>query len=240
MPIISNNTFLFDYWKVFFYIYSEKFMNKFKENNKDKYDKNLLNNLRMNILFKEKYLSELKNNFFDNKVHFLTKEEKNYQKLYMNLIPNNIEQKIKYFNNTINISNNYDNKINVNNIFYNFSDECLKHKKPNENINNNKHKIMPNIMLNNINTNTFINNNQINKNTEIFLKKKTKRTLEIPKLKNSPKKIINNQNLKHPIESEIKNKTFKIIKNYDKINSKFNMSNTKTYLNYNNDEGKNF
>ena len=79
MPIISNNTFLFDYWKVFFYIYSEKFMNKFKESNKDKYDKNLLNNLRMNILFKEKYLSELKNNFFDNKVHFLTKEEKNYQ-----------------------------------------------------------------------------------------------------------------------------------------------------------------
>jgi len=239
MPIISNNTFLFDYFKVFFYIYSEKFMNKFKENNKEKFDKNLLNNLTMNILFKEKYLTELKNNFYDKNQNFLTKEEKNYQKLYMNLIPNNNEQKIKYFKNSINFDNNYDNKISVNNIFYNFSDECLNHKIPNKNINYHKQKIMSNIILNKINTNNIVKNNQIIKNAEIFLKKKTMRDLDISGIKNSPKKIINNNNLKHPIESEKSKKTFNIIKNYDKNNINYYDLNEKKFLNHNNEDKKN-
>ena len=243
MPIKSNNTFLFDYWKVFFYIYSTKFMNKFKENNKEKYDKNLLNNLSMNNLFKEKHLMHIKNNYFEkdekfsNKVNSLTKEEKNFQNLYMNLIPNDNEQKITFFQNSINniysFDNNSDNKIN--NIFYNFSDECLNHKRPNENLNNHKHIIVSNFILNKLinnsnNTNNFIKNNQNNKNAAIFLKKKTMRNLDISKFKKIPKKIMNNHNLNHPIEYEKKTKIFNIVKNYDK-NNVYN-SNKKT-VNYN-------
>ena len=243
MPIISNNTFLFDYWKVFFYIYSTKFMNKFKENNKEKYDKNLLNNLSMNNLFKEKHLMHIKNNYFEkdekfsNKVNSLTKEEKNFQNLYMNLIPNDNEQKITFFQNSINniysSDNNSDNKIN--NIFYNFSDECLNHKRPNENFNNHKHIIMSNLILNKLNDNTNNTNNSIKniQNKEIFLKKKTMRNLDISKFKKVPKIIMNNHNLKYPIELEKKKKKFNIIKNYDKYDS-----NAKT-VNYNNNEEKN-
>ena len=59
------------------------------------------------------------------------------------------------------------------------------------------------------------------------------RNLDISKFKKVPKIIMNNHNLKYPIELEKKKKKFIIIKNYDKYDS-----NAKT-VNYNNNEEKN-
>ena len=61
IPIKSNQTFLLEYFNLFFYVYSNKMLESFKKKNSQKYDKNLLDSLSLDDLFKNK-----KNNFIIN------------------------------------------------------------------------------------------------------------------------------------------------------------------------------
>ena len=51
VPIKSENSFLYDYWNAFFYLYSKNLLKNFK-NNKAEVDPNLLDSIRINYLFK--------------------------------------------------------------------------------------------------------------------------------------------------------------------------------------------
>lgn len=55
LPIKSNKTFLFEWWNIFFYLYSEKMIETFKQKNKNVFSQEALDKLSMRELFKKPY-----------------------------------------------------------------------------------------------------------------------------------------------------------------------------------------
>ena len=62
VPIKSVNSFLFEYWNVFFYLYSKKLLEKFKNNKSEEGDQNILNALSFNNLFNNNKDIQIKEN----------------------------------------------------------------------------------------------------------------------------------------------------------------------------------
>ena len=73
IPIKSNQTFLLEYFNLFFYVYSNKMLESFKKKNAQKYDKNLLDSLSLDDLFQNK-----KNNIKINSSIFTNKNYSDY------------------------------------------------------------------------------------------------------------------------------------------------------------------
>ena len=73
IPIKSNKTFLLEYFNLFFYVYSNKMIESFKNKNSQKYDKNLLDSLSIDDLFVNK-----NNNINLNKFNFMNKNNSDY------------------------------------------------------------------------------------------------------------------------------------------------------------------
>ena len=71
--IKSNKTFLLEYWNIFFYIYSNKFLEAFKAKNSKNYDKNVLESISLDDLLKNK-----KTNFIENNSIFINKINSEY------------------------------------------------------------------------------------------------------------------------------------------------------------------
>ena len=61
LPIKSNKTILFEWWNIFFYLYSEKMIQVFKERNRNNFSSELLNSISMKELFK----GSMNNNFLN-------------------------------------------------------------------------------------------------------------------------------------------------------------------------------
>ena len=61
LPIKSNKTILFEWWNIFFYLYSEKMIQVFKERNRNNFSPELLNSISMIELFK----GSMNNNFLN-------------------------------------------------------------------------------------------------------------------------------------------------------------------------------
>ena len=61
LPIKSNKTILFEWWNIFFYLYSEKMIQVFKERNRNNFSPELLNSISMKELFK----GSMNNNFLN-------------------------------------------------------------------------------------------------------------------------------------------------------------------------------
>ena len=61
LPIKSNKTILFEWWNIFFYLYSEKMIQVFKERNRNNFRPELLNSISMKELFK----GSMNNNFLN-------------------------------------------------------------------------------------------------------------------------------------------------------------------------------
>ena len=81
-PNDSDKNFLSDYWNSFFYIYSHKFIQKFKEKNSNNFPKEILDTLSMSDLLKDKNeLNEKKENNIINKEEIL---DKNNDEITMN------------------------------------------------------------------------------------------------------------------------------------------------------------
>ena len=73
IPIKSNKTFLLEYWNLFFYIYTNKMIESFKNKNCNNYSKDLLKSLSLDILYKNK-----KNNFNESNINFMNKISSEY------------------------------------------------------------------------------------------------------------------------------------------------------------------
>jgi hypothetical protein len=73
IPIKSNKTFLLEYFNLFFYVYSNKMIESFKNKNSQKYDKNILDSLSIDDLFVNK-----NNNINLNKFNFMNKNNSDY------------------------------------------------------------------------------------------------------------------------------------------------------------------
>ena len=114
VPIKSSKSLLYEYWNVFFYLYSKKILEKFKKDNSESTDPNLLNSVSMNNLFE------------DNAENFCQKKERDNSKgtielnnsislnnlnIYNNPInipsPNNIKSSLFQPKNNIGLGNNY-------------------------------------------------------------------------------------------------------------------------------------
>ena len=111
VPIKSAKSFLYEYWNVFFYLYSKKLLEKFKNNISGKFEPNILDSLSINNIF---------TNETDNSQQ-IKESENNKDNIYLNNNisinnPNNINLssqnnvKSSLFqpqNNNIGIGNNY-------------------------------------------------------------------------------------------------------------------------------------
>ena len=73
IPIKSNKTFLLEYWNLFFYIYTNKMIEAFKNKNCNNYNKDLLKSLSIDILYKNK-----KNNFNESNINLMNKINSEY------------------------------------------------------------------------------------------------------------------------------------------------------------------
>ena len=60
VPIKSANSFLYEYWNVFFYLYSKKLLEKFKNIKLETTDQNLLDSISLNNIFNN---NEIDNSF---------------------------------------------------------------------------------------------------------------------------------------------------------------------------------
>ena len=111
VPIKSAKSFLYEYWNVFFYLYSKKLLEKFKNNISEKFEPNILDSLSINNIF---------TNETDNSQQIKeTENNKDYINLNNNMSinnPNNInlssQNNVKSSllqpqNNNIGIGNNY-------------------------------------------------------------------------------------------------------------------------------------
>lgn len=76
VPIKSSKTFLFEYWNVFFYLYSKKVIELFKKKNEKEYSQSLLDTLSFDDLFKkdESSISYQGQNNETNEIKFINKE----------------------------------------------------------------------------------------------------------------------------------------------------------------------
>ena len=62
IPVKSNKTFLLEYWNIFFYLYSNKMLESFKNKNINNYNKNLLESLSLDTLYKNTKFNINENN----------------------------------------------------------------------------------------------------------------------------------------------------------------------------------
>ena len=69
IPIKSNQTFLLEYWNLFFYVYSNKMLEAFKNKNSNNFNKNLLDSLSLENLYNNKKSNINENNNFINKIN---------------------------------------------------------------------------------------------------------------------------------------------------------------------------
>ena len=110
VPIKSANSFLYEYWNVFFYLYSKKLLEKFKQINSETVDTNLLDSLSINNIFRNE-----NDNFFqtkDNNKDSLQLSNNNSNNNLNNQnnfsSSNNIKSSLFFpQNNNINLPNNY-------------------------------------------------------------------------------------------------------------------------------------
>ena len=102
IPIKSSNPFLYEYWKVFSYLYMRKIAGKFAQINEKNYSPNLLKTISLNNLMNKDEKNSL------NSIEKRSENEKEKQKdtISLNSFNSLINQNI-YFNNGIN--NNYQN-----------------------------------------------------------------------------------------------------------------------------------
>ena len=91
VPIKSSKSLLYEYWNVFFYLYSKKILEKFKKDNSESIDSNLLNSVSMNNLFE------------DNAKNFCQKKEKDNSKETIELNNNISLNNLNIYNNPINL-----------------------------------------------------------------------------------------------------------------------------------------
>jgi hypothetical protein len=91
VPIKSSKSLLYEYWNVFFYLYSKKILEKFKKDNSESIDPNLLNSVSMNNLFE------------DNAKNFCQKKEKDNSKETIELNNNISLNNLNIYNNPINL-----------------------------------------------------------------------------------------------------------------------------------------
>ena len=89
--IKSSKSLLYEYWNVFFYLYSKKILEKFKKDNSESIDPNLLNSVSMNNLFE------------DNAKNFCQKKEKDNSKETIELNNNISLNNLNIYNNPINL-----------------------------------------------------------------------------------------------------------------------------------------
>ena len=73
IPIKSNKTFLLEYWNLFFYIYSNKMLEVFKNKNTNNFNKNLLESLSLDDLYNNK-----KSNLNENNSYLINKINSEY------------------------------------------------------------------------------------------------------------------------------------------------------------------
>ena len=116
IPIKSNKTFLLEYWNLFFYIYTNKMIEAFKNKNCNNYSKDLLKSLSIDILYKNK-----KNNFNESNINLMNKINSEYS-ISEHLNDKNEDKKKIISDNKIN--DLYENNINeklippkINNMF---------------------------------------------------------------------------------------------------------------------------
>ena len=91
VPIKSSKSLLYEYWNVFFYLYSKKILEKFKKDNSESIDPNLLNSVSMSNLFE------------DNAKNFCQKKEKDNSKETIELNNNISLNNLNIYNNPINL-----------------------------------------------------------------------------------------------------------------------------------------
>ena len=91
VPIKSSKSLLYEYWNVFFYLYSKKLLEKFKSDNSEKADINLLNSISINNLFE------------DNAENFCKKKERDNSKGTIELNNNSSYSNLNMYNNPINL-----------------------------------------------------------------------------------------------------------------------------------------
>ena len=92
VPIKSSKSLLYEYWNVFFYLYSKKILEKFKKENSESADQNLLKSISMNDLFE------------DNAENFVQKKEGDNNKETIDLNNNNISlNNLNIYNSQINL-----------------------------------------------------------------------------------------------------------------------------------------
>ena len=235
VPIKSSKSLLYEYWNVFFYLYSKKILEKFKKDNSESIDPNLLNSVSMNNLFE------------DNAKNFCQKKEKDNSKetielnnnislnnlnIYNNPInlpsPNNIKSSLFQPKNNIGLGNNYiypgfagiipnsQNDLFLNQI------QRINSISNNLNVNSffNPPKILPNTFGNDIRPNIFgdmDNINNIDQTNVPFFQIPMQNPISLTPLTNS---ILSGNNI---ITSGIPN-NFMITNNNTNINSNSNIN----------------
>ena len=114
VPIKSSKSFLFEYWNIFFYLYSKKYLEIFKQKYSKNYDKNTLDALNIDVLFKNNQSKEIDSsnisgNLFNSLSNNFAYGNPDYLNLNINnqnLIKNNLFQQQ---NNTTNTNFPYQN-----------------------------------------------------------------------------------------------------------------------------------
>lgn len=236
VPIKSSKSLLYEYWNVFFYLYSKKLLEKFKKDNSESIDQNLLNSISMNNLLE------------DNAENFYPKKEEDNNKgtielnnnislnnlnIYNNPInlgsPNNIKSSLfQPKNNNIGLGNNYiypgfaglipnsQNDLFLNQI------QRINNISNNLNVNSffNPPKIIPNTFGNDIRPNMFgdmDNINNIDQTNVPFFQMPMQNPISLPPI---PNPLLSTNNF---ITSGIPN-NFMITNNNTNINSNSNIN----------------
>lgn len=91
LPIKSNQTFLYEWWKIFFETYSDTLLKNFRNNNQETENNDNMNKIDMNMLFQDSFFAKnnVNNGLFS---------------LFQNITSNNNND----FCNPLNLGMNYD------------------------------------------------------------------------------------------------------------------------------------
>jgi len=111
VPIKSANSFLFEYWNVFFYLYSKKLLEKFKNIKSEEVDPNLLDTLSINNLFNNNkdnkdYFFQIKENENNKEIIYTNNNQNNNNLINYNTPSNNIKSSLFQPQNNNNNNNN--------------------------------------------------------------------------------------------------------------------------------------
>ena len=106
VPIKSANSFLYEYWNVFFYLYSKKLIEKFKKNSKDT-EPNLLDSISINNLFKNDVEIKENNRDYINLNNNLSLNNPNNNSINSSSLNNIKTSLFQSKNNNIDLGNNY-------------------------------------------------------------------------------------------------------------------------------------